>query len=620
MKKTFNLVPQVSLPRSKFDLSFEHKTTIPAGRLIPVCMQEVLPGDSFTMSETALLRFASPLVTPLMDTLELKFEWFFVPNRLVDKGWQEFMGEQSFVGQATWNSVSPSMSVSEQLPYNDSVSGVECYTDLLRYAGIPFDILDEYSAFVGRTARYVNMLPFKAYWKIWDDWYRDENLMNPLFGHPDGFNYVGFNGSKTDLSSDGKRTFNNLIQNFVDSRSEVAGSDHPAPDENDRSYYWRDDIPRDLAGMRAFYSAIFKPACRCKKHDYFTSALPWPQKGPGVEVLIGSLSTDLNVKPTFSEGIATNKPVSLTSNSVGGYAEIKANSDSGNSGQISFKVPKEDFDFKFDSGMSINSLRQAFQLQKFYERDARGGSRYIEILRSHFGVVSPDARLQRSEYLGGSTIPITFQSVPQTSGTTETSPQGNLVSFGIGMGNTQRLNRSFTEHGWLICMASVVSKPSYSQGIDRKYYRKQRTDYYFPSFAHLSEQAILNREIYFQEENQNSLDFPSVRGTEPFNVWGYQERYAEYRFNKDMLTNGMAPRSGNSNSLPSWTLSQEFKSFPFLSPRFLEENPPIDRVVAYHGNNHETGLFCPFILDVMFNIHAVRVMPVYGVPGLVDHF
>lgn len=619
MKKTFNLVPQVSLPRSKFDLSFEHKTTIPAGRLIPVCMQEILPGDSFTMSQTALLRFTSPLVTPLMDTLELKFEWFFVPNRLVDAGWQEFMGEQSFVGQSTWNSVSPSMSVSEQLPYHDPDSGVECYTDLLRYAGIPFDIKDDYNG-LGRVARYVNMLPFKAYWKIWDDWYRDENLMNPLFGHPVGFDYVGFNGSFTDLTSSGKATFNNLIQNFVDSRSEVAGN-NPVDDENDHIYYWRDDYPRDLAGVRAFYSAIFKPALRCKKHDYFTSALPWPQKGPGVEVLLGSLSSNVGVNVSTGIGVANKKPVVFDKPNIStSTGTLYSTSDNGVQDTLNLSLNKDSFNSSFKSGMSINSLRQAFQLQKFYERDARGGSRYIEILRSHFGVVSPDARLQRSEYLGGSTIPVTFQSVPQTSGTTDTSPQGNLVSFGIAMGNTQRLNRSFTEHGWLICLASVVSKPSYSQGVDRKFYRKRRTDYYFPSFAHLSEQAILNRELYFQEENQSSPDYPTVRGTEPFNVWGYQERYAEYRFNKDMLTNGMAPRSYNSSSLRSWTLSQEFRSFPFLSPAFLAENPPIERVVAYHGNNYETGLFCPFILDVAFNIHAVRVMPVYGVPGLVDHF
>lgn len=550
----FNLVPKINLPRSKFDLSYEHKTTFNAGKLVPVCVQEVLPGDSFEVNQTNLIRLASSLVTPLMDTLELKFEWFFVPNRLVWDNWERMNGQQDNPGDST-DFLVPSVSISASTPKYWSKNTI------LEYMGVPpFCNVD-----------YINILPLRAYAKIYDDWYRDENLCKSFRQH---------------IEESGPGTIE-----WINAVDQIYG-------KGDCSYSSTTDNVFDTE-MTSIYEKMFGLATRAKKKDLFTSSLPFPQKGPGVSIPLG-----------------TTAPVSFNLDGFVGNANIPVYYKSGESGTSGIEK-----DSLFASGQvtgnqqitavadlseataaTINSLRQAFQLQKYYEQLARGGSRYTEIIRSFFGVTSPDARLQRSEYLGGFVTPINFQSVAQTSATSSVSPQGHLTSFGIGVNQNHGFQRSFTEHGYIICMASVVSTPSYSQGLPRFLSRRGKLDFYLPTFAHLGEQAILNKEIYARDREHGD------------EVFGYQERFVEYRFNQNMLSAQMAV--DNPIALNSWTLSQKFDSLPALNNAFIEETPPIDRVVAVGSG---TGAH-QFILDVFFKINAVRVMPVYGVPGLVDHF
>jgi len=251
------------------------------------------------------------------------------------------------------------------------------------------------------------------------------------------------------------------------------------------------------------------------------------------------------------------------------------------------------------SAATINSLRQAFQIQKIYERDARGGSRYTEIIKSHFGVTSPDARLQRPEYLGGGSTRVNISTVPQTSETSGTSPQGNLAAFGTALASGHGFNMSFTEHCVIIGIASVRADLTYQQGLDRMFSRSTRFDFFWPALAHIGEQAVLNKEIYAQGTAADD------------DVFGYQERYAEYRYKPSKITGIM--RSTAAGSLDSWHLSQEFGSLPVLDSTFIVEDPPVDRVIAVASEPH-------FIMDGFFQLRCARPMPVYSVPGLIDHF
>jgi len=252
----------------------------------------------------------------------------------------------------------------------------------------------------------------------------------------------------------------------------------------------------------------------------------------------------------------------------------------------------------FDS-VTINTLRQAFQLQRLLERDARGGTRYTEILRSHFGVVSPDARLQRPEYLGGSTIDISINPVAQNSATNSTTPQGNLAAYGIAGSHNRGFNHSFVEHCFIIGLVSVRADLTYQQGIPRMFSRETRWDHYWPALAHLGEQAVLNKEIYAQGNDKDN------------EVFGYQERFAEYRYAQSKITGKF--RSTDPQSLDFWHLSQKFSNLPTLSQDFIEEHPPVDRVIAVQNEPE-------FLLDVYFDMKCARPMPVYSVPGLIDHF
>nr|DAP59912.1 MAG TPA: major capsid protein [Microviridae sp.] len=474
-------------------------------------------------------------IVPFMDNLYLETFFFFVPNRLVWDNWQKFNGEQK----------NPSDSTDFLIP---TVSGTNVQNQTLwDYFGLPTNV---------NEALKVNALPFRAYNLIFNEWFRDENLQESL---------------------------------------KVPTGDGP-------------DNLSDYSLVR-----------RGKRHDYFTSCLPWPQKGPGVEISIGG-SADVSIPAGNSLGqIALNENGALT---VFPYAKTYRldtgsrsrvidsfylqNSEGSEPGSSSFvnvgvTIPALTGTANLSSAtpISINDLRQAFQIQKLYERDARGGTRYTEILRSHFGVISPDARLQRPEYLGGSSARISINPVQQTSATNETTPQGNLAAYGVASDSFHGFSKSFVEHGYVFGFVNVRADLTYQQGLNRMWSRQGRFDFYWPVLAHLGEQAVLNKEIYAQGTADDDR------------VFGYQERYAEYRYYPGQITGKF--RSTDPQPLDSWHLAQKFSSLPTLSSQFIQDDPPVERVIAVQNEPQ-------FLFDSYIRLKCARPMPVYSVPGLVDHF
>lgn len=545
----FAMIPQANIRRSVFDRSHVYKTTFNEGQLIPYFVDEVIPGDTFTLNPVEFCRLATPVV-PFMDNIYIESFFFFVPSRLVYDKWVNLCGEQENPEDST-DYLVPTVSLT-----GDMTNKLPDYMGIACASGTFNNIS-------------VNCLPFRSYWLIWNEWFRDENLQKSV--------KVSKGETNTVLEPMGQSTAN---PNY---------------------------------GLPSGVSNWYDPAPRGKRYDYFTGALPWPQKGPAVDLPIGgtgqlsitngtltgpgydfgagdrnkeyhahalgygtSFMEELYQTNTFVAGKQATNPLEISQVSLTGAAQMSNL-----------------------SAVTINSLRQAFMLQRYYEIDARGGTRYTEKLQAHFGVTNPDARLQRPEFLGSHSSMFNINPVTQTSSTDSTTPQGNLAAYGLNAQRYHAFTKSFSEFGYVIGLINVRADLTYQQGVNKMWLRSDVLDFYWPSFAHLGEQAIQNIEIYCQGNDDDKK------------VFGYQERYAEYRYKPSLITGQF--RSTYKEPLDIWHLSQKFATLPTLSDEFIQDHPPISRVVAVPSYPH-------FLLDVKFNLKCIRPMPMYGIPGMMGHF
>lgn len=521
MKHQFSNVPQAKIQRSSFDRSHGHKTTFDGGDLIPIFVDEALPGDTFNLNMTAFARLATP-IKPIMDNMYMETFFFAVPIRLLWENWQRFNGEQDSPNDST------DFTIPQMNQINPAVEG-----SLADHFGLPTGVGGIfYSAFWHR-----------AYNLIYNEWFRDQNLQTPA------------------------------VENIDDG------------DDADSEYPVRK---------------------RGKRHDYFTSCLPWPQKGVAAGIPLGGTAPVLGITdgaPIFIDPTGVNTATPLKVEDLSTYIEL--NLPQSGAGALQWSDPQLYADLGQAESVDVNDLRRAFQVQKMLERDARSGTRYTEVIRAHFGVTSPDSRLQRPEYLGGGSSPVNISPVQQTNATAsdvqqQATPQGNLAAMGTAQLHNHGFTKSFTEHCVVLGLINVRADLTYQQGINRMWSRKTRYDYYWPSLAHIGEQAVLQQEIY------------AIGGPDDTTVvFGYQERFAEYRYKPSTITGKF--RSTDPESLDIWHLSQEFASPPTLNSTFIEDNPPIDRIIAVPSEPQ-------FLFDSYFSLKCARPMPLYGVPGNIDRF
>ena len=557
----FSQVPSIGLSRSKFDRSFDHKTTFNCGDLIPVYIDTtIMPGDTVKMRMSEVIRMMTP-IAPVMDNAYLDTYFFFVPKRLLWDHFKRFMGEND---TAPWTQTTEYTEPQITAPINGWSKGT-----LADYFGYPTGVH-------GTNGWKASALPFRAYAMIWNEWFRDENLKNPVY--------------------------------ITTGDSDTTGKDY------DSTTY--DPVTDTECGA--------KPLKVAKIHDYFTSALPAAQKGPAVSVPLGTVApvivnTPEFVPSGFSDPTAMHdKTAHIYGTTVtGGVTNILTVGDeSGNTPLTNGKIVSLATDLSSAVGATVNQLRQAFAIQKFYERQARSGSRYIEVVKGHFDVTNPDFRVQRPEYLGGKRIPINMNQVIQTDAsgkssyydattsswvTDDKTPQGNAAAYSVTADSNEDLfTKSFTEHGILMGLVCVRTDHSYQQGLNRQFSMKKFTDYSWPEFANLGEMAILNKEIYLTGTTSDDEA-----------AFGYQEAWANYRYFPNIITGEM--RSNYAQSLDIWHYGDDYSQLPSLGSDWIDEpETNMGRTLAIQNHDQLFG-------DFYFGAIYTRPMPLFSVPGLIDH-
>lgn len=556
----FAQIPRAEIRRARFKRDFSNITTINEGDLVPLYVDEVLPGDTISCDLNGLIRMSTPLY-PVMDNCYLDTYAFFVPCRLLWEHWENLMGQNDDTYWAEKTEYSVPQTTAPNNGWNVGT--------IADYMGIP----------TGIQNIKVNSMPFRAYARIWNEWFRDENIQQPVVQDMDDANNTGSNTGNqlTDAQNGG--------------------------------------LPLKVA----------------KYHDYFTSCLPEPQKGEASTIPI-SLSATGNVPVSTVQGAyyGSNHPMimakvggvlppdgsvdfanlvvgttNLTSmNSIyQGYTSTAKNQgvsieETTNGGVYPVNLAAKFQGVDIQSNITINELRQAIAIQHILEADARGGTRYTELLAHEFGVTSPDSRLQRSEYLGGTRVPININQVIQNSATTDASPQGNTAAYSMTTLRNKMCNYSSVEHGYLVILGCIRVDHSYQQGLSRMWSRKTRFDFYHPMLANLGEMAVLNKEIYCQGNEKDD------------EVFGYQEAWADYRYHPNIVTGEM--RSQYAQSLDAWHYADYYEELPTLSSTWIQEGEEnIDRTLAVQSENSHQ-----FICDFFFDQTWTRPMPIYSIPGI----